>query len=436
MKTIILAIKNHKFILFFIILLFINSILNSYSLPSPSYEMSEYEELINISYIHNYEVSGNQYHQIGEDPQIGFNNINKTIGSLAIFFEEEFTDETTVQVYFADEGESLSEAKSVIKTIEKDQNKIYLNLPIGFYNLIRIDINNSFRLDKIIISPKNYIINYQKNFINEFKTILAVIILFITTVALLFKNEISRFISLLRWKKALFICLTLFLCSYGYLIATYQKIQIRLCIIYLCLTIITIIIILTRYKDKKPEFLFLVISFFLGTYLSVILPFGTLVSWDDETHYKRSIEVSHWLDGYVTGTELEFTSNNNILYNVLPNQSQEISDTKYLLDEQYLYDVVQPVDSSLSLYNGLPYIPSAFFLFLGRGFQLPFHTMFYLGRWANVLLYSIIVYYAIKKLKTGKMIMAVIALFPTNIFMCRLPAKTATCAIFGGHSVT
>ena len=27
-------------------------------------------------------------------------------------------------------------------------------------------------------------------------------------------------------------------------------------------------------------------------------------------------------------------------------------------------------------------------------------------------------------------------LFPIDLFWCRLPAQTATCAIFGGHSVT
>lgn len=73
--------------------------------------------------------------------------------------------------------------------------------------------------------------------------------------------------------------------------------------------------------------------------------------------------------------------------------------------------------SLLVWYERICYLPSGIVLFLGRLIMLPNHLVFILGRWINLLLFSIVTYFAIKKLPSGKMIMSVIALFPTSIFL-------------------
>ena len=68
-------------------------------------------------------------------------------------------------------------------------------------------------------------------------------------------------------------------------------------------------------------------------------------------------------------------------------------------------------------YNKLGYVPAAVVHNLGRMLHLPFSLIFVLGRFANLLVYITIIYYAMKKLKAGKMIVMTIALFPTSLFL-------------------
>ena len=76
---------------------------------------------------------------------------------------------------------------------------------------------------------------------------------------------------------------------------------------------------------------------------------------------------------------------------------------------------VCPPSSDLNV--SVAYLPSAIGLMIGRGIGLPFHMVVYLGRWMNVLFLALICYYSMKGLCTGKIVVLLIALIPTNIFI-------------------
>ena len=63
-----------------------------------------------------------------------------------------------------------------------------------------------------------------------------------------------------------------------------------------------------------------------------------------------------------------------------------------------------------TLFNGIG-------LYLGRVLQLPFHWMWSMGRFFGLLAYTIVGYFAIRRLKSGKMILAAVLLIPTCIFL-------------------
>ena len=65
----------------------------------------------------------------------------------------------------------------------------------------------------------------------------------------------------------------------------------------------------------------------------------------------------------------------------------------------------------------LSHIPSGLFMALTRFFGGDFVDVFASGKLANLLIYAFTCYFAIRKLKSGKMIATVIALLPTNIFL-------------------
>ena len=56
-------------------------------------------------------------------------------------------------------------------------------------------------------------------------------------------------------------------------------------------------------------------------------------------------------------------------------------------------------------------------MFLARGLGLPFVKVFYAGKLGNLFMYGLLIYFAIKRLRSGKMILAVTAMLPANIFL-------------------
>lgn len=166
---------------------------------------------------------------------------------------------------------------------------------------------------------------------------------------------------------------------------------------------------------KKPEIIFLAISLIIGTLFSFVLPINTFVSWDDETHFQRVIETSY-IDDDVNLTNAE----NQMIRRSMPItfSLDEVKQQHNLLNYQYDYELSNSFEKSFSSsYQYICYLPSSIALFISRMFKINFTIRFILGRWTNVLVYTIVNYFAIKKLKSGKMILSVIALFPTNIFL-------------------
>lgn len=72
--------------------------------------------------------------------------------------------------------------------------------------------------------------------------------------------------------------------------------------------------------------------------------------------------------------------------------------------------------SGISLVN-TAYLPEAVGLVIGRGIGLPYIMTYKFGKMVNVFLLAILVFFAMKKLKYGKIIILLIALIPTNIFL-------------------
>ena len=170
--------------------------------------------------------------------------------------------------------------------------------------------------------------------------------------------------------------------------------------------------------SKKIELGVMIVIMSIGTIFATVLPASCGVSWDDEVHYNYSMMLSHFFDKSISKAD-------EYLLNDFPNTALEQqyydreSQTKLYETVDSLYQDDQPglTVRMWPRYKKLCYIPAAAGLLLGRALQLPYHMTFMLGRWANLLFYAVMVYLALKKLKSGKMIAAVVALLPFNLFM-------------------
>lgn len=176
---------------------------------------------------------------------------------------------------------------------------------------------------------------------------------------------------------------------------------------YLSIAALVTFFILYRKKiGERPEIGFLAVALICGSLLS-FSELKTYVSWDEQIHYKRAEKLAA---------------------SVVPNMffRPNSVDSSYSIEEQKKFDVqtdnqykkpmTKSSTSGLS-YSKIVYMPSAIMIALGNLLRLPFHIIFMLARWVNLLVYSAIVFAAIRKLKSGKMIMAVVALFPTSLFL-------------------
>lgn len=189
-------------------------------------------------------------------------------------------------------------------------------------------------------------------------------------------------------------------------------------------TLITVIILTRKVWCSKPENVFLIMALSVGTVFVWLLP-ASKTGWDEEAHFKRAYTLPITSTSIVTPTVNEYgvVSLTSWPYNLTQSKEEKMELAEVLncradyRDENYVENfTTSNKDNVFHLYN-LHYIPSAIGIKIGQLLNLNFYYVYILGRWFNLIAYSVIVFFAIKKLNIAKNIMAAIALMPTPIFL-------------------
>ena len=165
----------------------------------------------------------------------------------------------------------------------------------------------------------------------------------------------------------------------------------------------------------KVANVFLLVALIAGSIMSISAPISTKVSWDEEKHYDWALELSYFKTINKTGAD-EMAYH---LMNPRFTSYHQIQQLNQYIDNIYKQGTLtkQNKGSVLIPYTRIGHIPSAVMIGIGRILQLPYHIIFILGRWINLIVYALVIYRALCKLKTGRVIMAIIALFPTSMFV-------------------
>lgn len=188
----------------------------------------------------------------------------------------------------------------------------------------------------------------------------------------------------------------------------------------------TVLVIYTLIRLRKQllqhmERAFLIIALICGMLMIYCGHTNTSVSWDDHIHYNNTNSLIGLTEYSRTDTEREFYEdvlNEKYLF------SEEYFNMKYYKEHQQLYVDIEEnggVTVTPSTYAAfiqrLAYLPAALFLAIGRLIGLPFYLRYMFGKIGILLVYVFSIYFGMKKLKSGKMLMAGIALLPTNLFI-------------------
>ena len=167
----------------------------------------------------------------------------------------------------------------------------------------------------------------------------------------------------------------------------------------------------------KIEKLFFCCAIIIGSTLIMASPNISILTWDDGTHYSRTISLADFAD------EKGYAADDMVLYESIYTESEK---DQYAKDYRIEYD--KKVNESFAkreegtLYRdfgiySICYIPEASGIILGRAINLPFTWIIKLAKFFNLLFYSIVIYFAIRKLRFGKVLVATLALIPTIIYM-------------------
>lgn len=166
-----------------------------------------------------------------------------------------------------------------------------------------------------------------------------------------------------------------------------------------------------------PEKLFAALALISGMFFIQTAPTEVGICWDDNFHYDGTIAL-------LTVNGACYQSDAQIIDNVADvaldkegYTQAERAEWDAMLNELYAEEEMMPYNHRNFGANTIAYIPYALGLYLGRGLGLPYTVTFRMEKLFNLLFYIGVFWFAIRRLKFGKILAACIGLVPTNLFM-------------------
>lgn len=389
-----------------------------------------------IHEVKDYEIADRHFTPLSIDPKIFFYADNyENVCGVRITFERGSVPEK-IQVYYAGEKGAFTEENSAFSLVKGRTavDVIFRDADLGRIADISVDINEAFTLKNIEIlsNPVMVAENHTKEYVICFAVavVLAAGMAFLPVmdrVADWLKSKIEKLIrnkkriglyaaALISWAAVSFLIayLVKLVCHYEYF-NRYEAV-----VIFTGGAIVISAYALRNVTATKPQYLFFVVAIFLGSLNILTSPKTTGISWDDETHYGRTVYFS-----YGANHEIPY-SDNEIVYHYVT----VVEDFQYhysregreswlsLVDgykaEDYFIDTEDYTLSTAYVAN----ISPAIGLIIGRGLGCSYSTTYMLGRFMNLLQYAVIFFAAISLIKgRGKYILSAFGLIPTCVFL-------------------
>lgn len=158
----------------------------------------------------------------------------------------------------------------------------------------------------------------------------------------------------------------------------------------------------------KPERLVAGIILLLGTLIIFTEPFSHNSS-DEDSHYFYAVQNSFYKEAYLTTADINVRNTAGF---ATAHSQEESSQNIITMNKDGLV-----VNYATAATSSIPHKPAGAIIAVARLCGASFWERFVAGQFAMLFIYATTVYFAIKRLKSGKMMMSVIALFPTNIVL-------------------
>lgn len=367
-----------------------------------------------------------KYNVIGNDPQLLFSCDGQPIEALKIDIDAPKEDSVTFEVFTAYEDGVFTSERCYADQVFDGKESAVIDLPKGEYYSIRVDINtDGIYFESLELYSENpQYLPFEPNFTAGdylkgigIPLVIAIAVWFIDT-----RKKIAEKAAALIAKNKLKILEFLIFTIVAILVGVLAELLIGLIsngdfskyrAVFLCgvAEIIFVFIYFRKYIAVKPEKLFLPLALTMG----VVMLFGSPVkhiAWDLDSHHPWAIQSSYLDTSYITAAD--YNVDNYLDQSML---LEGFSLETYERDIEYLNNIDNTVVGQKQAEFSIGHLPSGIFIAVARFFDASFEFKYNVGRLANLLLYSIACYFAIKKIKSGKMILSAICSLPTNLYL-------------------
>lgn len=170
---------------------------------------------------------------------------------------------------------------------------------------------------------------------------------------------------------------------------------------------------------KKPEILFAVAALSLGFVTIVSAPTTPGVCWDDEVHYKNTVELSYGGKGTFSVTDNMLVEDyQDVVFHKKMYGSYELAKWKKTINQHHKQNpVLMHSDKVAHGVYDIAYLPAAFGMMVARGLDFSYTDVFMAGKMMNVLVYVLLFFIAIRQVKRGKVLLCAIGLLPISLFL-------------------
>jgi uncharacterized membrane protein len=192
----------------------------------------------------------------------------------------------------------------------------------------------------------------------------------------------------------------------------------------LLLMMLIAVIAFTIFKKGKVqlEIIFLIFVLCFGFANTVMIP--VLYGWDDAEHFVKAYNLAEgniiMKDGevvsYPVGMGDFLFKKYDTAYPNYRSYEEFEEETESLLKLDYSNSELAYYPSTAMTYTAVPYLFSALGILISQLLHGPFILSYYFGRFFNLLMYAITVFFAIKMIPMGKKLMFVCALLATVLF--------------------
>lgn len=256
-------------------------------------------------------------------------------------------------------------------------------------------------------------------------------------------HQISKIMRLLRWVRNNYSVLLFEISIYGLIVLCTLLLDIfilskaygetnhyRLTFLIAMVTAVYILIRLYKVIANRVEIVFAALALILGMGTILASPRFTAYTWDDDIHYARAVSLASVFDFVKYDADKVMLENDVFITNMVSEKtfSAELFDANSALIEEVYDDQHAAVadvlnrddnigyDTKLGTYS-IAYVAPAVAIIIAKGLRLSYGSVFIVGKLGILLSYIGIIYFAIKRVKSGKMLIALIALSPTALMM-------------------